>query len=80
MKTKLSYAWVRNTTLFRSVSTGLTFDEKHKLAVDLMVADVHQTENVVFECDDLFWAITDFDKTPQGYTYWIKWVNRIDAC
>ena len=35
--TKLSYAWVRNTPLFKSVSTGLTFDEKHKLAVDLMV-------------------------------------------
>jgi len=73
---KLSYAWVRNTPLFKSVSTGLTFDEKHKLAVDLMVAKLADKYNVSFNYESLYWAITSLGTSPQGYDYWLKWIER----
>ncbi len=78
--TKLSYTWVRNTPLFKSVSTGLTFDEKHKLAVDLMVAKLDFRYNVTFHDSSLYFAITSLTRTPQGYDYWMKWIERTRQC
>ena len=71
MTNKLSYAWVRNTPLFKSVSTGLTFDEKHKLAVDLMVAHfgiakIDYTENYLMHA--FSWRLS-----PQNHNYWKGW-------
>lgn len=68
--TKLSYAWVRNTPLFKSVSTGLTFKEKHKLAVDLMVAYLSENDNIDFEESSLYMGIIILSRTPQGFDYW----------
>jgi len=73
--TKLSYAWVRNTPLFKSVSTGLTFDEKHKLAVDLMKAEL-SGERVDFNQTALVAAFT-FHRTAQGSDYWFNWRDRV---
>ena len=79
--TKLSYAWVRNTPLFKSVSTGLTFDEKHKLAVDLMVAKLERPFSVDFDHyeQSLFVSMLT-TLTPQGMDYWIEWDRRIQQC
>lgn len=70
--TKLSYAWVRNTPLFKSVSTGLTFDEKHKLAVDLMVAKLGSLGEVAFNQKQLAYAFS-WHSSPQGHDYWKQW-------
>ena len=74
MKTKLSYAWVRNTPLFKSVSTGLTFDEKHKLAVDLMVESLSGT---VVDFGDAYLSsgFTWLD-SHLGGEIWLEWWMR----
>ena len=74
MKRKLSYAWVRNTPLFKAVSTWLTFDEKHKLALDLMVE--HSKEGAVdFKEKSLVYSFS-WVRSHLGEDVWYNWWDK----
>ena len=73
-KEKLSYAWVRSTPLFKSVSTGMTFDEKHKLAVDLMVEYLNNP-TINFKAVDISDALL-WEGSHLGEDKWCDWWRR----